>query len=43
MQTPEEVKKRIFNIYQLHNHNLKYYECKAVNGKDLAFNEWIEK
>jgi len=43
MQTPAEVKKRIFNIFQLHNHDLKYYECKTTNGKNLEFVEWINK
>jgi len=40
MRTPENVKKRIFHIFDKQQKDLKYFECKPSNGKDLEFTEW---
>lgn len=40
MRTPENVKKRIFHIFDKQRKELKYFECKPSNGKDLEFIEW---
>jgi len=40
MRTPDNVKKRIFHIFEYQKEELRYYECKPTNGKDLEFIEW---
>lgn len=40
MRTPENVKKRIFQIFGKQQKELQYFECKPTNGKDLEFIEW---
>lgn len=40
MRTPENVKKRIFHIFDKQRKELQYFECKPTNGKDLEFIEW---
>lgn len=40
MRTPENIKKRIFHIFDKQGKELQYFECKPTNGKDLEFIEW---
>jgi len=40
MRTPDNAKNRIYNIFNLQHKELKYFECKPTNGKDLEFIEW---
>lgn len=41
IRTPEEVKKRIFKIFDRHHsQNLKYYTCIPTSGRELTFKNW---
>lgn len=40
MRTPDNAKNRIYNIFNRQHKELKYFECKPTNGKDLEFIEW---
>lgn len=40
MRTPEDIKKRIFHIFDNQRKELQYFECKPSNVKDLGFIEW---
>jgi len=40
MRTPESVKKRIFKIFSNQRKDLKYFECKPTNGRELTFERW---
>lgn len=40
MRTPDNAKNRIYNIFSRQHKELKYFECKPTNGKDLEFIEW---
>lgn len=40
MRTPENIKKRIFHIFDKQRKELQYFECKPSNGKDLEFIKW---
>ncbi len=40
MRTPDSAKHRIHQIFKSQHKDLKYFECKPTNGKDLEFIEW---
>ncbi|MBA4853875.1 DUF2971 domain-containing protein [Emticicia sp. BO119] len=41
MRTPEEIKKRIYKIFnRYHTQNIKYFTCIPISGDKLAFKNW---
>jgi hypothetical protein len=40
MRTPENVKKRIYKILSALQKDIKYFECRPSNGRELTFSEW---
>jgi hypothetical protein len=40
IRTPEDVKKRICNIFKRHQKEITLYDCKPTNGRDLDFEIW---
>jgi len=41
IRTPEEVKKRIYKIFDRHyTHNIKYFTCIPTSGRELTFETW---
>lgn len=40
MRTPKTAKNRVYNIFNRQHKDLKYFECKPTNGKDLEFIKW---
>ncbi|MBN8697159.1 MAG: DUF2971 domain-containing protein [Bacteroidetes bacterium] len=41
IRTPEEVKKRIYKIFdKLQTHNIKYFNCVPTSGRELKFENW---
>lgn len=42
IRTPEEVKKRICNIFKGYKKEITLYDCKPTNGRELDFEIWEE-
>ena len=40
MRTPENARKRIYQIFERQHKKLRFFECKPSDGKDLKFVEW---
>lgn len=40
VNTPEEVKKRIYNIYRSISKNIDFYNCKLTEGRKVEFEIW---
>lgn len=41
IRTPEDVKKRVFKIFDRHHsQNIKYYTCIPTSGRELTFSNW---
>lgn len=43
MRTPDNVKKRIHNIYKEKWKNISYYDCLLTNGREIKFQTWTNE
>ena len=42
VRTPADVKKRISEIFKHKHSEIKFFDCKLSNGRELSFEEWVD-